>query len=185
MTKAVVSFLGRDCPGVMHAVSKALADLGCNILEITQSVLMTEYAAIAIVSLPDGLVLDALRAWLAEQLAGPDMTVVVRPFGPACPQGPDDAEPFVVTLSGPDRLGLIASVSAVLARHGVNIERLKAITLPAPTGQVVIAFEVAVPAATDTAAFRRDLASVATTLAMRANLQHRAIFEAIHRVPPL
>ena len=39
MQKFTASFLGRDCPGVVANVSRILEDSGCNIEEVTQTIL--------------------------------------------------------------------------------------------------------------------------------------------------
>ena len=49
MKKLTISFLGRDCPGIVSAVSQILGQTGCNIIEVTQTILCGEFAAIFIV----------------------------------------------------------------------------------------------------------------------------------------
>lgn len=39
MKKLTISFLGRDCPGIVSAVSQILGQTGCNIIEVTQTIL--------------------------------------------------------------------------------------------------------------------------------------------------
>ena len=38
MKKLTISFLGRDCPGIVSAVSQILGQTGCNIIEVTQTI---------------------------------------------------------------------------------------------------------------------------------------------------
>ena len=53
MKKLTISFLGRDCPGIVSAVSQILGQTGCNIIEVTQTILCGEFAAIFIVQAPE------------------------------------------------------------------------------------------------------------------------------------
>lgn len=220
MEKYSASFLGRDCPGVVAAVSRLFGDMGCNIESMTQTMLSGIFAAIFVVSAPTGatpasgvaapassgddaaqasasqpeppqparapvpLDAESLRQALEDGLAraGVDLSVLVRPAvleqwgaGLAC-------EPFVVTVDGPDRPGLIGSMSRIFGRHGVNIENLKAILGEGGEGHALFVFEVMVPESVDLGRLRRELALEATRLNLRVSVQHRNIFEAIHRV---
>jgi glycine cleavage system transcriptional repressor len=181
MPKAVVSFLGADRPGVMHAVSAALTELDCNIIEVSQTILQCEFAAMLVADLPGGLDAPALQAALERSLNGWDILVSAKDYCPGAPGG-EGAQPFVATLSGPDRQGLIATVTRVMADHGASIVNLKAIFQEERPGSVVLVFELAVPGQADNHAFRADLAAAAETLGIKASLQHRDIFEAMHRV---
>lgn len=187
MYKVVVSFLGRDCPGIVHAVSSLMNDLDCNIDEVSQTILHSEFAAIVIADVPDSLALEQLHARLEAGLAERkvDLNVTARLFDGSS-WGEGQTEPFVVSVDGPDRPGLIAGITGVFARHKVNIENLKALM---PGGDddnhALIVYEVALPEGVDPAAVRADLAAAATALAVRVSMQHRDIFEAVHRVQPV
>ena len=93
-----------------------------------------------------------------------------------------DCEPFVVTADGPDKPGLIAAMSRVFARHGVNIESLKAILGEGGTNQALFVFEVMVPNSVDMGRLRRELDCEGQKIGLRVSAQHRDIFEAVHRV---
>ena len=192
MEKYTASFLGRDCPGVVAAVSRLFGDMGCNIEAMSQTMLSGAFAAIFVVSAPDGAAAggegacgaDCLRLRLEEGLerAGVDLSVLVRP-AIAEQWGTDlKCEPFVVTVDGPDRPGLIGGMSRVFGRHGVNIENLKAILGEGGEGRALFVFEVMVPDSVDLGRLRRELALEATNLNLRVSVQHRDIFEAVHRV---
>ena len=75
MKKLTISFLGRDCPGAVSTVSQILGQSGCNIVEVTQTILSGEFAAIFIVQAPDTLEQEELRRLLLTGLeaAGQDL----------------------------------------------------------------------------------------------------------------
>lgn len=187
MYKVVVSFLGRDCPGIVHAVSSLMTELDCNIDEVSQTILHSEFAAILIVDVPDTLPLEALHVKLEAGLVARnvDLNVTARRFdGVVWDDGA--TEPFVVSVDGPDRPGLIAGITGVFASFKVNIENLKAVMPGGDNdGQALIVYEVAVPVGVDPAALRKELNAAAAVLGVRVSMQHRDIFEAVHRVQPV
>ena len=193
MEKYTASFLGRDCPGVVAAVSRLFGDMGCNIEAMAQTMLSGAFAAIFVVSAPEEAAggrgegacgADCLRLRLEEGLerVGVDLSVLVRPAIAEQWGANLNCEPFVVTVDGPDRPGLIGEMSRVFGRHGVNIENLKAILGEGGEGKALFVFEVMVPDTVDLGRLRRELALEANNLNLRVSVQHRDIFEAVHRV---
>ena len=183
MQKYTASFLGRDCPGVVASITRILEENGCNIEEVTQTILSGEFAAIFVVAAPEADA-ESLRAKLSAGLesAKVDLSVLVRPAIKG-QWGTDlKCQPLVVTADGPDKPGLIAAMSRVFARHGVNIESLKAILGEGGATHALFVFEVMVPESTDLGRLRRELSCEGQTRDLRVSVQHRDIFEAVHRV---
>ena len=144
MKKLTISFLGRDCPGIVSAVSQILGQTGCNIIEVTQTILCGEFAAIFIVQAPENVTEESLHTQLALGLvdAKLDLSVLVRPAVEGRWEDSVVSQPFVVTVDGPDRPGLIAAMSRVFARHGVNIDSLKAVLGQDHSNHALFVFEV-------------------------------------------
>jgi glycine cleavage system transcriptional repressor len=184
MNKAIISILGRDRPGIVAAAARALSEQNCNIENVSQTMLQTEFAGIFIVSMPDGLALEDLHRGLTGRLALLGLQVhskLCEPGEYSC--AIEACEQFVITTKGPDRKGLVAGISEVIARHGVNITNLQAVFKGGddPGGNIMI-YEVDVPQAVDQQALARDLHATAQTLGLDISIQHRNIFEAIHRI---
>jgi glycine cleavage system transcriptional repressor len=182
MRTVAVSFLGEDRPGIMHAVSAALASLSCNIAEVSQTILRSESAAIVIAATPDGLALEDMKRSLDQALAPFGGMFTLKELHLTPGTHPTPGQPYVITLSGGDRLGLIAEMTGVISAFGVSIANLKAITRQDEPGRVIIVFEVDLPASVDQAAFRQGLARKGEELDVDVSVQHRDIFEAIHRI---
>lgn len=182
MKKIIVSVLGEDRPGIVHAVSEVLSSLGCNILEVSQTILQTEFAAMFITSMPESLSQEEVRSRLVTDLEPRGLTVAIRGFNHTHPFVNGAGEPFVITVHGEDQLGMIAAFSGVIAGFGVNIVNLKAISRKDEPNQVVIVFEVDVPPDVDGLAFREALRYKAEDCGLAVSVQHRNIFEAIHRL---
>jgi glycine cleavage system transcriptional repressor len=93
------------------------------------------------------------------------------------------SEPFVITTKGPDRKGLVAGISATIARHSVNITNLQAVFKGGDEpGDNIMIYEVDVPAGIDQASFDRELRDTAESLELNISIQHRNIFETINRI---
>lgn len=184
MQKFSASFLGRDCPGVVAAISRLFGEAECNIEAMSQTMLQGEFAAIFIIAAPEKWQIEDLRGFLATGLERDkvDLSVLLRPaigaqWGKNLP-----CQPFVVTVDGPDGPGLIGAMSRVFARHNVNIENLTAMLDVSQHGMAQFVFEVMVPDQVDIGRLRRELRSQAASLGLRASVQHRNIFEAVNRV---
>lgn len=182
MNKAILSVLGRDRPGIVAAVARALFDHNCNIENVSQTMLQSEFAGIFIVLLPPGLSAEELHAAMDARLGLLGLRVHTKPCEPAL-EPSADAEPFVITTRGPDRKGLVAEISGVIARHGVNITNLQAVFKggSAPGDNIMI-YEVDVPRRIDTPAFIAELRAKAAALMLELSIQHRNIFETLHRI---
>lgn len=183
MKKVVISVLGTDRPGIVAGVSRVLFENQCNIEDVSQTILQTEFGGIFIASIADDLDPGALRGRLQRSLDPMKLVVTLKPLETARTDPAPASEPFVVTTIGPDRLGLVAGITEVMARFGVNISYLKAIFRGGDDPhQNVMIYEVDIPASIDQQAFRQALRRRAAQLDLDLSLQHRQIFEAIHAV---
>lgn len=187
MQEAVVSVVGQDCPGVVHAVSNTLTELRCNIEGVSQTILRNQFAAIFIATLPAGLALDELERLLAAELERRHMplSLTTRPMGEGNAFEPGPCEPFVVTVDGNDRQAIVSSISGMFAEHQVSIENLKAIRPDEAPSRCILVFEIALPLSIDRTAFRQTLQARAADLGLSLSIQHRDIFEAVNRIPAI
>ena len=182
--KVVISILGQDRPGIIARVSGVLFEQGCNVENVSQTILQSEFSGIFIVSIPEPLAIDALYSRLIDQTEDLGLHVYIKDLKP-----PESArvfpggEPFVVTTQGPDRKGLVAAVTAIMADHGVNVTNLQAVFKGGddPTKNIMI-YEVCIPADTNRAALTGQLTQKAAELGLYISIQHRKIFEAINRI---
>jgi len=184
MDKAVISVFGTDRPGIVAAVSRVLFEKGCNIEDVSQTTLQTEFLGIFVVPVPGDLQLEELGKALEDGLEPLGLRVFLKRMEPSQEGVPQKAaEPFVITTTGPDRTGLVAGITEVMARYEVNITNLRAAFRGGddPSRNIMI-YEVDIPEAIDQQAFRHDLREKAEALGLDLSIQHRDIFEAINRV---
>ena len=187
MSKIVVSVIGLDSPGVVYVVSSTLSALESNIEEVSQTILKNQFAAIFVAHRPDELGNDVIQRRLNDAIAakGMHLSVTIRDFEEAKQTCSGEAEPFVVTVDGEDRFEIISAFSKIFADHEVNIENLKAIMPGDDQRQALLVFEIALPLAIDRNALRRTLKDKARSMGLQLSMQHRDIFEAVHRVLPV
>ena len=184
MNKVILSVLGHDRPGIVAAVTRILFEQNCNIENVSQTILQTEFSGSFIVSLPPQLLLDDLREILVEDLAFMNMHVHIEPIADQKPASDQTrSEQFVITTKGPDNKGLVAGISAAIARYGVNITNLQAVFKGGDDpGNNIMIYEVDIPTDIDQPAFYRELRATAESLALNISIQHRNIFETINRI---
>ncbi|MFH0728361.1 MAG: ACT domain-containing protein [Pseudomonadota bacterium] len=184
MQKVIISILGQDRAGLLAAVSQALLLHECNIENVSETILQSIFSAIFIISKPPDLSGEILEMKLREAVAHLSLDVAVKPFHPEAKEFTlPDSQPFIITTIGPDKKGLVAGISGVLAEHGGNITNLKAAFKGGdnPLNNMMI-YEVDVPNMVPLPVFHADLRKKAAELGIEINIQHRRIFEAINRI---
>jgi glycine cleavage system transcriptional repressor len=93
------------------------------------------------------------------------------------------SEPFVITTKGPDRQGLVAGISEIIAHYGVNITNLQAVFKGGEEpGDNIMIYEVDIPIDVDQKIFYDELRQKAESMALKISIQHRNIFETINRI---
>jgi glycine cleavage system transcriptional repressor len=183
MKKIVVFVLGPDRSGIIAAVAKTLFQQGCNLEDVSQTILQTEFMGIFIASMSKTKNEDDILAALQAEIKPMGLLVHLRQLKPDGIAQQSAGEPFIITTVGPDRPGLVAGITDVLARYGVNITNLKAVSRGrGDQRSYIMIYEIDIPPATDYHPIRTALYDRAESLGLDINLQHREIFEQIHRV---
>ena len=188
MQNVLVTILCRDRPGIIYQVSRILADSRLNIIEVSQTTLLGEFAGLFSCALPEGVELCGVKQSLERELADSGLIHVIREItsdeSPLV--SPASHEPYVVTVRGGDRHGIIPEFAGVMSGFDINIDTLRAVSLTSPEARaekkVVMFFELSVPKSVNQSALRQALDLAADGLDMEMSLQHRDIFEAIHRL---
>jgi glycine cleavage system transcriptional repressor len=119
-----VTAIGRDRPGIVAAVSRALLEIDGNIEDSQMSILRGHFAVMLIVRVPDGISAEALADHLGpvrEELGLEAITC--NPIDEL--DAVMDPASHVVTVYGADHPGIVNAVSQGLAELGVNITDLE------------------------------------------------------------
>jgi glycine cleavage system transcriptional repressor len=184
MSKVIISVLGPDRPGIIAAVTRILFQQDCNIENVSQTILQSEFSGIFIAAIPNQITIKDLSEHLNNGLTALSLHVHVKHLETRKNDVPMvESEPFVITTIGPDRKGLVAGITEIIARYSANVTNLEAIFKGGddPTKNIMI-YEVDVPKNIDQQQFHRELRKKAKDLKLEINIQHRRIFEEIHRV---
>lgn len=184
MKKAIISVIGYDRPGIVAAITRTLFEQDCNIENVHQTILQSQFSGTFIVSVPEGVTGEALDSCLSREMALPGLEVQVIEFEKQDAVFDDiESEPFVITTRGPDRKGLVAGITAVIADHGANVTNLQAVFKGGDDpGDNIMIYEVDVPRSSPLEILYRDLRTRAEKLGLKISIQHRNIFEAINRI---
>ena len=117
MDELAITVIGPDRTGIVADVAEALAGVDANLSDSTMTRLRGHFAMTLICS---GPTIDAVRDALAS-IDGALCTVrAVRPEADGAATG----EPYLVSVHGADRLGIVAAVTRVVAAAGGNITDL-------------------------------------------------------------
>ena len=159
--------VGADRPGIVAAVTAALAEAGANLDDTSMTILHGHFAMALVVAGPDGLDVAAALAPVAERL---DLTVDVRPIAEGTPPSPP-GERWSLAVYGADRPGLVAAVTAVVAEAGGNVVDLTTRVVGGPQRPVyAMQAEIALPDAADAEVLAERLRQVAADLAVDCTL---------------
>jgi len=115
MASLILTVVGPDRPGLVNAISAAVAARGGSWLESRMARLGGQFAGIVAVEAPADLIAD-LHALESQGLR----IVAQQTSAPPPPMG----ERLTLEVVGNDRPGIVRDVTAVLAACGVNIEEL-------------------------------------------------------------
>ena len=117
MHELAITVIGPDRTGIVADVAEALAGVGANLTDSTMTRLRGHFTMTLICTGPS--------AQQATQALAP-LTGVVTEVRTVEPEGDkaNGGEPFLVSVHGADRLGIVAAVTRVVAGSGGNITDL-------------------------------------------------------------
>ncbi|HVW01291.1 MAG TPA: ACT domain-containing protein [Planctomycetaceae bacterium] len=171
----VINVFAANRVGVLAALATALAELGGNLVEVSQTVMQQFFTIIFAADFPENrdpqVIVDHIRG-------------VCRPFGAEVwlkdplveiLQDPaPGAASYFLTLRGPDAPGVTRRVSARLAEERIDIVELHAARQPDDAFEMVL--ELAVPPAVDPTRLREQLAAMGAEMGLAVALQQASEF---------
>lgn len=163
MNELAITVIGQDRPGIVADVAGVLAGLGANLTDSTMTRLRGHFAMTLVCNGPEAA--DVERALVPLTQDG-RLLATVRKVAVETDAG-KPGEPYVVSVHGADRLGIVAAVTREVATAGGNITDLTT-RLAGPLYVLVAEVDLA-PGAADELAER--LSAVARTLAVEVTLR--------------
>ena len=152
----VISALGKDRPGIINDLSKAIYDLGLNITDSRMTVLGGEFAILLLV---DGQWNQLARledevADLEQQLG---LTIVTRRTEPR--KAGADLLPYAVEVVSLDHPGIVHHLARFFSERGINIEDMSTASYAAAhtgTPMFAVNMHVGIPSDIHIAALREE-----------------------------
>lgn len=161
-----VTAIGVDREGIVAGVTKVLYDAGCNLEDVSSTILKGHFSMMLIVRAPEGIDASNLEERLAPVASDLDLVITARAVEEA--EGSVVAPTHMVSVYGADHPGIVYRVTELLAARGVNVTDLESRVIGEP-GEPVYALmlEVSVPAGVD---LTSDLEGLRTELEVDASV---------------
>ena len=161
----VITAVGRDTPGIIAALARALLDLGSNLDDIAMTRLHGAFATMVAARLPGGKTEEDARAALAPVAEEMGLTVTVQSVPDTHSEAPPDT---LLTVYGADRPGIVYAVASHLAARGINITDMDTRLAGTPDSPVYVMLLEAVAGDTD---LTEDLADLRRELGVDISAQ--------------
>ena len=165
MTLHAITVLGHDRPGIIAETTDRLAGLGLNLEDSSMTRLRGHFAMTLVCAGDTGA--DAIRTALAPLAGDGSLSVTVHEVPEEHPADLGGT-PWVLSVHGGDRPGIVSAVAGVVAAAGGNITDL---TTRLAGDLYVLVAEVELPAAADSTALAEELREVAVRLGVGATLR--------------
>jgi glycine cleavage system transcriptional repressor len=170
MSRFAVSVFGRDRPGIVAAMTRVLADAGCNLEDTSMTILRGHFAMMLVISGGASIFARDLEARLSPVADRLDLQLSVRSASDDVTTAQLAGERWSAAMYAADRPGLVARVSEVLADHQVNIVGLETRLVGEPDAVYVMHFELEVPAG-GAAQVQSDLAAAGRALGVEVSMR--------------
>ena len=173
MSRFAVSVFGLDRPGIVAAVTRVLADAGCNLEDSSMTILRGHFAMMLVVSLPEASDADALRAVLDRLAQSLGLEAIsLSEVADVDPASEPEAS-HIVTVYGVDHPGIVHAVAAAMAEREVDITDLNTRLVGEGEGEPLYALmmEVALPPSVSAADLEEGLAAVGTEHGLEVTLR--------------
>lgn len=167
----VLSALGKDRPGIVNELSKAILDCGGNIEDSRMTVLGGEFALMMLVSGQWNAIakLESRLAALQQKL---ELTIVAKHTSPRPARA--NMVPYVVDVVSMDHPGIVHDISEFFSRRGINIEELSTWTYPAAhtgTPMFSLSMTISIPAELNIGQLRSEFTGFCDDLNLDATLE--------------
>ena len=119
MSLLAVTLIGHDRPGIIADATSALAERGGNLEDSTMTILRGHFTMVLLVSTTAPL--DEVEAELATLTGDGTLEVSVRELPEEQEAAPTDVTPYLLSVHGADRPGIVSEITAVVASAGGNV----------------------------------------------------------------
>ncbi len=179
MKKIVVSAIGKDRPGIVAGLTKALYDAGCNLEDSAMTLLEGEFAILLMAQMPPGMKASGLQAKLRETAKRLGLTLAVKMMDASIGPEKETKRSAMVRVSGADQTGIVHRVSALLAEHGVNIVDLSSRRIEGGPDKdkavYIVQMDISLPASLSLAALQQALKKLGKEIGLDMDVQEMRV----------
>jgi len=176
MKRYALTAIGRDRPGIVASVTKALFEHDCNIEDSSMTILEDEFAIILIMTMPEDKDASSLENALRAVEKSVGLTIHLKEI-PKRTKAEAERSNYIITLHGADRAGIVYRCAEALENHGVNITDLET-TVTGPGNNVyIMIMEVWAPAGADIPGLEKVLAALGEELGVTVRIKPIESFE--------
>ena len=167
----VISALGQDRPGIVDALSGAVLDHGCNIVDSRMTVLGGEFAVLLMVSGPWNTLakIEGALPELEQQLG---MTIISKRTEGRAQGG--NLIPYAVDVVALDHPGIVNKLASFFSQRRINIEDLATSSYAAAhtgTPMFSVSMTVGIPAEQHLGSLREEFLEYCDSLNLDAVLE--------------
>jgi glycine cleavage system transcriptional repressor len=164
---------GKDRPGIVAGVAKAVYELGGNIEDASMTRLGGEFTMMLVVGIPAKQTPASLAKALKPFQKKLALTFSSRPIPPALARNASQKQPrYMLSVYGTDKPGIVHRIAQALADHKISITDLNTRILQRPAGGVyVMLLEIQVPDGFDMDPVRGELDALRQELDVEITLQ--------------
>ena len=169
-----ITMTSQDRPGVLAAVTTALAELGGDMKYATQTVVHGLFTMTVAAEFPPHRNRDAIRDHLLDVGRAYDMEVLIRDMPPEETLMRQEGERFFLSITGKDAPGVVRAICALLARELVDIQRMFAVPSSPKTFSLVM--QINIPGQLQIESLAKELESFGAINGLEIALQHEDDF---------
>jgi glycine cleavage system regulatory protein len=170
-TSYIVTFIGDDRPGLVEALAGVIESNRGNWLQSRLSQLGGKFAGLVLVTLPDDHGAQLEEA--LKDLSASGLSVRVTPASSMPPDALSGRQ-IMLTVIGPDRLGIVREISRALARREVNVVEMDSHVSSAPMSAELMfhaRIDAEIPAELDLDDLQDSLDDIANDMTLEIELE--------------
>ena len=171
----ILTALGKDRPGIVAQVTEVLFRLGCNLEDSAMTRLTGEFAIMLVFSAPHRFTQSQLERAFAGVSGRLQLALHIKALSRTERQPSTRGQPYLLSVYGADRPGIVYRVSALLARLKINITDVSTHRATRATGRTaplyLMLLEVELPSRITATRLERQIRSLTKKLGVAASLR--------------
>jgi glycine cleavage system transcriptional repressor len=184
MQTYIISVMAGNQVGIVAAVSKAIDELGGNLVELSQTVMRGFFTILLAAEFPADRQPEEIARHVRQvgDRFGLQISILKDTGEDQAGLSRAETERFLLTVTGRDRPGIVRQIAARLAEKQIDIVDLYAAS---PDDHFQMILELDVPAGVDTRALAQQLEQEGRAIGLSAHLVHENIFVATNEPRPV